>query len=110
MVGRKASSPLRSSCWRTTCSWRERVQIANQARLSDRLGSNLLLVNLLELVVLPLDQRLGPKAGDELAHLGLGPGAGDLVGDQIADAVERLQDRRLDGFELENLITARRAD
>src|SRR3982750_2544741 len=30
MVGRNASNRLRSSCSRTTCSWRERVQIANQ--------------------------------------------------------------------------------
>src|SRR3990172_2444011 len=31
MVGRKASTPLRSSCWRTTCSWRDRVQMAYQS-------------------------------------------------------------------------------
>ena len=31
IVGRNASSPLRSSCSRTTCSWRDRVQTANHA-------------------------------------------------------------------------------
>src|SRR3954468_5654480 len=104
MVGRNASIPLRSSCSRTTCSCRERVQIAYHALLSDGLGSNLLLVRLLELVVLPLDDRLGAQAGEELAHFRLGAGRGNLVGDQVAHAVERLHRRRLERLELEQLV------
>src|SRR3954468_10107310 len=106
MVGRNASIPLRSSCSRTTCSCRERVQIAYHALLSDGLGGNLLLVGFLELLVLPLDDRLGAQAGEELAHFGLGARRGDLVGDQIADAVERLHGRSLHRLELEQLVTA----
>src|SRR5215467_13541526 len=80
-VGRNASIFFCSSCSRTTCSWRERVQIANHCasacmspggtRLS--VGASLLrsrcralllqpfLEGVLHVLVLPLDDRLRPQ-------------------------------------------------
>jgi hypothetical protein len=69
-----------------------------------RLRRQRLLVGFLQFLVLPLDDRLRAQAREELAHLGLGPGRGNLVGNQVADRVEWLQGGRLHRFELENLI------
>src|SRR5690606_10916526 len=97
VVGRKASKPFCSSCSRTTCSWRERVQIAYQSAPGVTVRSvtglrrrDVLLVELLQLRVLPLDERLRPHAGEKLAHLGLLARLVDTIGDQVAHAVERL--------------------
>src|SRR4051812_38683727 len=68
-----------------------------------RILRNLLLVQALELVVLPFDDRLAAHAREELSHLDLLTRVVHLVGHQIAHALERLRRCRLEGFELEQL-------
>src|SRR5688572_297474 len=118
MVGRNASMRFFSSCSRTTCSWRDLVQIANQwgERCSIptralafglwRLRCEPPLVGLLELLVLPLDDRLRAQALEHLVVLLLA-----LVGEHpLADLILRLLERHRLGrrrrFELQDLVAA----
>src|SRR5215213_11518797 len=107
MVGRKTSTSDFFANWsRTIFSWRERVQRANQwdskrFQISDfglliclRRGCRrrrLLqadLVRFLDLVVLPVDDRLGAHLLDKFQVLALALAAGDLVGDVAARVLE----------------------
>src|SRR5687767_10332030 len=67
-------------------------------------------VRLLQLVVLPLDERLAAHTRHELAELRLLPGGVNLVRGHIPDAFERLHLRRLERLQLQNLKATRRAD
>src|SRR3990172_7791078 len=102
MVGRKASMCLRSSCSRTTCSWRDRVQSANHAPViprprtrddpepvegSSRQGLRPLrqraFVRALQLVVAPRDRRLAAEPfqilGTLARHLLVGHTGADVA-------------------------------
>ena len=56
-----------------------------------RRRSDLILVGLLQLVVLPHDERLAAQPAEELLHLRLLARAVDPLGDEVAHAVERLR-------------------
>src|ERR1700730_14691625 len=109
MVGRNASNCLRSICSRTTGSWRERVQMAYHARpaftgedtdflsqiqrqessaglfLPGQAG----LVGLLDLVVLPLDERLVSQLLEIFLHLGVLLFGADVFGNPTPRILER---------------------
>src|SRR5262245_47956017 len=100
-----------SSCSRTTASWRERVQTANQWASADTRGREASgsgfkgrsgfslprldaldpdIVRLLQIGVLPVDDRLGP----ELLQIFLEFAAALLVEDSLADLLARLVERK----------------
>src|SRR6185312_11363810 len=63
----------------------------------------LFVVRLLQLVVLPDDQRLPTEPAEEPPHLGLLAGAVHFLGDEVADALERLRRRGCHLLELVDL-------
>src|SRR5262245_17750598 len=83
--------------------WRSSPRPRRRSVAAGRVERDLPLVRLSKLLVLPLDDRLPADARQELLHFLLLAVVVNLVGDQIADAVERLHARRLHRLELQDL-------